>query len=116
MTVTRFSNLPTLYSIQLQNGWLAQVYIDPDKRGADEFHVTFFTSSNETSEIQITSCTVGMTPSGGTPTILVSRRLDPIGHFVADATVPNGPTRYDIIATTQTGAAISTYVTITPGS
>jgi copper transport protein len=116
VTVTRFSNLPTLYSIQLQNGWLAQVYIDPDKRGADEFHVTFFTNLNETSEIQITSCTVGMTPSGGTPTILVSRRLDPIGHFVADATVPNGPTRYDIIATTQTGVPISTYVTITPGS
>ena len=49
------------------------------------------------------------------PTILVSRRVDPIGHFVADATIPPGATRYDIIATTQTGVAISTYVTITPG-
>ena len=97
----RFSGLPTLYSIQLQNGWLAQVYIDPDKAGADEFHVTFFTSSNETSEIQIATTTIGMTPPGGTPTILVSRRLDPIGHFVADATVPAGATRYDILATTR---------------
>ena len=58
--------------------------------GADEFHVTFFTNSNETSEIQIASVTIGMTPADGTPTILVSRRLDPIGHFVADATVPAG--------------------------
>jgi len=116
VTAARFSGLPTLYSIQLQNGWLAQVYIDPDKAGADEFHVTFFTSSNETSEIQIATTTIGMTPPGGTPTILVSRRLDPIGHFVADATVPAGATRYDIIATTATGVAIATYVTITPGS
>jgi len=116
VTATRFSGLPTLYSIQLQNGWLAQVYIDPDKSGADEFHVTFFTNSNETSEIQIASATFGMTVPGGTPTILVSRRLDPIGHFVSDATVPPRPTRFDIIATTQTGVAIATYVTITPGS
>jgi copper transport protein len=115
VTATRFAGLPTLYSIQLQSGGLAQVYIDPDKAGADEVHVTFFTNSNETSEIHIASLTVGMTPPGRPPTILVSRRLDPIGHFVADATVPPGATRYDIIATTAGGAAIATYVTITPG-
>lgn len=115
VTATRFNGLPTLYSIQLQNGWLAQVYIDPDKPGNDEFHVTFFTNSNETSEIEIATTTIGMTAVGGMPTILVSRRLDPIGHYVADATIPPGATRYDIIATTQTGVAIATYVTITPG-
>jgi hypothetical protein len=116
VTATRFSGLPTLYSIQLQHGWLAQVYLDPDKPGADEFHVTFFTNANETSEIQIASATIGMTTPGGTPTILVSRRLDPIGHFVADATVPAAPTRFDILATTQSGQAIDTYVVITPGA
>ncbi len=116
VTVTRFAGLPTLYSIQLEKGGLAQVYIDPDKPGPDEFHVTFFTNSNETSEIHIASVTIGMTPPGGTPTILVSRRLDPIGHFVADATIPAGPTRYDLLATTAAGVAITTYVTITPGS
>jgi copper transport protein len=116
VTATRFSGLPTLYSIQLQHGWLAQVYIDPDKPGADEFHVTFFTNPNETSEIPIATTTIGMTPPGGSPTILVSRRLDPIGHFVADADVPAGATRYDIIATTTSGVAIATYVTIRPGS
>ena len=116
VTVTRFSGLPTLYSIQLQDGELAQVYLDPDKPGADEFHVTFFTNASETSEIQIASATIGMTVPGGTPTILVSRRLDPIGHFVADATVPADATRFDILATTQSGQSISTYVVITPGS
>jgi copper transport protein len=116
VTATPFQGLPTLYSIQLQNGWLAQVYVDPDKPGADEFHVTFFTNANETSEIPIASVTIGMTLPGGTPTILVPTRLDPIGHFVAPATVPAAPTRFDIIATTRTGVAIATYVTITPGS
>ena len=91
------------------------MYIDPDRAGADEFHVTFFTNANETSEIQIASVTVGMTVPGGAPTILVTCRLDPIGHFVADATIPTGATRYDILATTQSGQAISTYVVITPG-
>jgi copper transport protein len=116
VTATRFKGLPTLYSIELQNGGIAQVYIDPDRVGADEFHLTFFTNANETSEIHIASVTIGMTAAGSTPTILVSRRLDPIGHFVADANVPVGATRYDIIATTQTGAAIATYVTFTPGT
>jgi copper transport protein len=116
VTASPFQGLPTLYSIQLQDGWLAQVYVDPDKPGADEFHVTFFTNSNETTEIQIASVTIGMTIPGGTPTILVPTRLDPIGHFVAPAQVPAGPTRYDILATTQSGVAIATYVTITPGS
>jgi copper transport protein len=116
VTVTRFAGLPTLYSIQLQDGWLAQVYVDPDKAGADELHLTFFANANETSELQMTSATVGMNFAGGTPTILATRRLDPIGHFVADATVAAGPTRYDIIGTTQSGQTISTYVVITPGS
>jgi hypothetical protein len=57
-----------------------------------------------------------MTTANGTPTILVSRRLDPIGHFVADATVPAGATRFDILATTASGQAITTYISLTPGA
>jgi copper transport protein len=116
VTATRFSGLPTLYSIQLQNGWIAQVYLDPDKPGAGEFHVTYFTNANEQSEIQMANTTIGITPPGGTPTVLVSRRLDQVGHFVADATVPAAPTRFDILGMTQSGVAIATYIVITPGA
>jgi copper transport protein len=116
VTATRFSGLPTLYSIHLQHGWLAQVYLDPDQAGADEFHVTFFTDANETTELQVSSATVGMTTARGAPTILVSRRLDPIGHFVADATVPPGATRFDILASTKSAQAIATYILLTPGA
>jgi copper transport protein len=116
VTATRFSGLPTLYSIQLQNGWIAQVYLDPDKPGAGEFHVTYFTNANETSELPMATTTIGVTTPGGTPTILVSRRLDPIGHFVADASVLAAPTRFDILGTTESGAAIASYVVFTPGA
>jgi copper transport protein len=116
ITVTRFSGLPTLYSIHLQNGWIAQVYLDPDRAGAGEFLVTSFANVNETEELPMESSTVGMTIPGRTPTLLVSRRLDPVGHFVSDATVPAGATRFDIIGMTKSGAAIATYIVITVGS
>jgi hypothetical protein len=92
----------------------AQVYLDPDKAGASEFHVTFTNASQ--AEIQVSSCAIAESSSGSAPRVLVIRRLDPVGHFVADATVPAGPTRFDIIATTASGQAISTFLTITPWS
>jgi hypothetical protein len=52
----------------------------------------------------------------GVATILVSRPFDPIGHFVADATVPPGKTRYDLIAALPDGEVLSTYVVIAPGA
>jgi copper transport protein len=114
VTVQPFSGgLPTLYTIQLGKGRTAQVYIDPDKPGADIFHVTFFTSNG--SELRVPQVTIGMTPPGGSPTILVSRPFDPIGHFVADANVPPGKTRFDLIATLPDGEVLSTYVVVTPG-
>jgi copper transport protein len=116
VTVTRFSGLPTLYSIQLQNGWIAQVYLDPDKAGAGEFHVTYYANANETVEVPMASSTVGMSVPGRAPALLVSRRLDPVGHFVSDATVPARATRFDIIGMAKSGAAVVTYIVITPGS
>ncbi len=107
--------LPTLYTIQLGKARTVQVYIDPDKPGADIFHATFFDTGGST-ELHVSNVTIGMTPPGGTPTILVSRPFDPVGHFVADANIPSGKTRYDLIATLPDGEVLSTYVVITPGS
>lgn len=102
----------TLYTIQLPSRLQAQVYLDPDKPGADEFHVTFI--GPDGNELPIAEVTIGMTPTNGLPAILPSRRLDNIGHFVADATVPPGRTRFDILATTGAGKSLYTYITITP--
>ena len=113
VTSSKFQGLPlTLYTVQLSKGRTVQVYIDPNRPGADEFHTTFFSGFSET---QMSAVTIGMTPPGGTPTVLPSRRLDPVGHFVADATIPSGSTRFDIIATLPGGEVISTYLMIVPG-
>jgi putative copper export protein len=106
--------LPTVYTIQLASNMQAQVYLDPNKPGVGEFHVTFLSSAG--AEVPIAQATTGMTVPGGMPTILVTRRLDEIGHFVSDATVPAGGARFDILATTVAGQSIATYIVITPGS
>jgi copper transport protein len=112
---SRFAGgLPPVFTIQITSKIQAQVYLDPNKPGADEFHCTFVSATGN--EVPMAQATIGMTPPGGTPTILVSRRLDTIGHFVADAAVPAGRTRFDILATTSAGESIATYIVITPGS
>lgn len=112
---SRFAGgLPPVFTIQITSGIQAQVYLDPNKPGDDEFHCTFVSATGN--EVPIAEATIGMTTPGGTPTILVSRRLDDIGHFVADATVPAGKTRFDILATTRAGQSVATYIVITPGS
>lgn len=112
--VARFSGgLPTLYTIHATPTVYAQVYLDPERPGADQFHCTWLDANGN--EIPIADMTMGMTTPGGTPTILVHRRLDSIGHFVADATVPAGTTRFDVLATTASGQSVATYINLTPG-
>jgi hypothetical protein len=78
--------------------------------------MTFFPASG-TGEVQTSSIIVGQTPlPNGPATVLAARRLDPVGHWVADAQVPAGKTRFDIIATLPSGEVLATYVIITLGS
>ena len=113
VTITKFSGEPTLYTAQLSKGRTAQVYLDSATR---EFHVTYFAAGG-TGEVQTSSVIIGETPlPAGLPTVLSARRLDPSGHWVADAMVPAGEVRFDIIATLPTGEVLATHVTITPGS
>ena len=114
VTVTRFAGLPTVYTVQVSPTVSAQVYLDPNRPGTTEFHVTFLDAQQR--ELTMAGCAIGETPPGGTPRLLVDRRLDPTGHFVGDATVPAGATRFDIIATTASGQAVATFLTLTPGS
>lgn len=113
--VSKFSGaLPTLYTIAVSPEVRAQVYLDPNKPGADQWHCTWMDANGN--EIPMADMTFGMTTPGGTPTILVKRRLDPIGHFVSDATVPAGTTRFDLLGTTVSGQSVATFINITPGS
>ncbi len=107
------NGLPTLYTVQMAPNVSAQIYLDPDKPGKATLHVTYFDATGN--EARVPQTAIGMTPNGGTPTLLAARPFDPIGHYIADVTLPAGPTRFDVLATTASGRAISTYVVITPG-
>lgn len=114
VSVSRFPGEPTLYTVKLSQGRSVQVYLDPDKPGSDEFHITFFDAKGN--ELEIGRATLAVTPPGGTTTVVSLRRLDPVGHFVADIEAPAGSSRYDITATTSSGDILSTYVEVSPGS
>jgi copper transport protein len=113
VTRTAFPGEPTLYNVHLPQGGIVQVYIDPDKAGPVEFHMTFL--GNRMQQLQIASASATETAPGGSTQNLVTRRLD-VGHFVADANVAQGRTRFDIIASTPSGDLISTYIVLSPQS
>ena len=114
VTITRFQGLPTLYTIALPQHQAVQVYIDPNTSGPTEFHATFLGASQQ--ELQITSAEIAETAADGSVRILPIRRLDPLGHFVADATVSSRSTRFDITGTMSGGEVLSTYIMITAGT
>jgi hypothetical protein len=104
ITITRTgSGLPDLYNLHLSGGRTVQSYLDPGHPGAlNEFHATFIGPDGQ--EIPMAALTVTATP-GGT---LAVRRLDTIGHFVAD--LPDAtkrPYRFTITGTTEAGETLT---------
>ena len=81
--------------------------INPGKVGFNEFHVTFIGVDGQ--ELPMAALTVTATPGGP----LTVRRLDQVGHFVADL---NGETkgayRFQIAGTTNTGDTLQGTLTI----
>ncbi len=105
--------LPTLYTVDLTQGRTVQVYLDPDRPGPVIFHATYFDAKQ--GALDVTRCSITMTPPGGSTTPLATRQLD-VGHFVADATVGKGAYRFDITGTTASGETLTTHLDITAGS
>lgn len=104
--------LPTLYTLQLSANRALQTYLDPAHPGFNEWHTTFIGADGN--EIPMAALTDTATaPGSTTPKLLTVRRLDPIGHFVADlAGAVKGSYRFDVTGTTQTGDTIHGVFTI----
>jgi copper transport protein len=104
--------LPTLYTLQLSANRTLQTYLDPAHPGFNEWHTTFIGADGN--EIPMAALTDTATAPGSTaPKMLTVRRLDPIGHFVADlAGAVKGSYRFDVTGTTQTGDTIHGVFTI----
>lgn len=100
--VSRSPGLPTVYTIHVTPTATFQVYLDPGKPGFDEFHVTALSPSGN--ELPTSQLAVQASKAAGLPSSLTVRRLDTIGHYVAD--LPNATTgryQFAIDATTDEG-------------
>ena len=94
---------PTIYIVDITGGGTAQGYVDPQRAGATEVHITFFDTAGKELPVQ---GSVTMRGSSGDRLIeLVARKLSP-GHFVADSTLAPGTWRFDFSATSMGGLAL----------
>ena len=89
--------LPTIYTVTLADGRQVQVYLDPGRPGANELHATYLDPTGE--ELHITEFSVSGSGPGLTPgQSLTTRRLDELGHFVADVDARRGTYRFAFVA------------------
>jgi hypothetical protein len=113
LEVRRVAGLPTLFILHLADGRSVQVYLDPNRPGPLIFHSTFFDAAGK--ELPLTTCTITMTPPGGSGAPLANRMLEP-GHFVADVTMGPGSYGFDVEGRGDSGDTVATHVDITAGS
>jgi copper transport protein len=111
--VNRVAGIPTIYTVHLSAGRSVQVYLDPDKLGQNDFHVTFFDAAG--TELPATNIAVTVAAGAGAPQPLTVRTLEP-GHVVATLTVQAEPQLFAIVGTAPDGEPLQAQLIITPGS
>jgi uncharacterized membrane protein len=85
--VVRSPGLPPVYTIHADSTNNIQVYLDPGHPGLNEFHVTFLDASGgevATNGLTVSANRAGAGAKPAAPTPLTVRKLDNVGHFVAD--------------------------------
>ncbi len=109
--ISRSPGVPTLYTIHATPTAAIQVYLDPGHPGFNEFHATVLAPNDN--EIPTTQLDVHATYPGQTVAKpLTVRKLDTIGHYVADLPgATPGNYHFSIDATTNQGP-IHTDITI----
>jgi putative copper export protein/methionine-rich copper-binding protein CopC len=111
ITVQRSPGIPDLYTASLPDGSSLQVYVDPGRPGFDEVHATYVGTDGK--EVPMQSVTISATGPGKAHTQLTVRRLDSLGHFVADLPgAGTGTYRYQLEGRPRSGAPSSATVSI----
>ena len=101
--VSRSAGLPTVYTIHVTPTAGFQVYLDPGRTGFNEFHVT--ASGPTGSEISTSTLGVHASRATGVADSLTVRRLDSVGHYVADLPgATRGTYQFSIDAVTDQGS------------
>lgn len=112
--VQRNGSLPTVYTLHLADGRAIQTYLDPGRAGVhfNEFHVTVLAADGN--ELAVTNVSVGATlPPAAVATPLATRRLDPLGHFVADLVDARpGAYTFDVVVDTASGEQLQGHFAI----
>ena len=98
---TPIAGTPTIWVVDLGGGVVAQGYVDPEKAGKTEVHITFFDAKGN--ELPVPSSPSWEGSSGSTLVNLVARRLS-AGHFVADTTLAAGIWRFDFAGVAKDGS------------
>ncbi|HUP86725.1 MAG TPA: copper resistance protein CopC [Acidimicrobiales bacterium] len=107
----RTPGLPTIYTVTINDGRQAQVYLDPGEPGLNELHVTYLDASGE--ELHILDFSVTADGPGVTSAQpLTQRKLDDLGHYVADLQARTGRYRFTLVATDHLNAAIRVTLSI----
>jgi nitrogen fixation protein FixH len=100
VTVARVPGRPTLTTGFLSQDRSLQVFVDPERPGAAQLHVTFFGSGG--GELPLRSAAITTTSRDRAPTTASARRVS-TGHFVADIDAAPGPLEVEVTAVTQDG-------------
>ncbi len=111
--VNRVAGIPTIYTVHLTAGRSVQVYLDPDRPGQNDLHVTFFDATG--AELPATTIGVSVTTGTSGPRPLTVRTLEP-GHVVATLTAQDIPQAFEIRGTAPGGDELQTQLVVTPGS
>lgn len=102
--VVRASGLPTIYTAHLEQGLSAQIYLDPERAGQDEVHVTFFDAKG--AELPVRTAAMSVQQGSNAPRALTARILEP-GHFVADTRLQAGAATLLVSGTAPDGAQLT---------
>ncbi len=111
--VNRVAGIPTIYTVHLSAGRTVQVYLDPDKPGTNDFHVTFFDAAG--AELPATDIGATVATASTAAQQLTLRTLEP-GHVVATLSIDDAPHLFTIVATAPQGDQLQAQLVITPGS
>jgi hypothetical protein len=109
--VQRTAGLPTFYNIHLSGGRQIQVYLDPGHPGFNEFHATFLGADGNELPVSTFNVTQSIEPAGSAA-LLTTRKLDNLGHYVADAPSQRGTYRFAITAATADGNVLGADIDI----
>jgi hypothetical protein len=97
------SGSPTIYTVALEGGKSAQVYVDPGRAGTNELHVTFFDAAG--GALPVPTVSLVTVPADGASRLGEERELAP-GHFVATVDLPPGEIEVDAVGLDPDGGQL----------